>query len=212
MSPTNFSLADAYYAATSESDALDVLSQLRVRYVLAKDTGSGQRRHYGPEHLLAQLRVTRGSSGVLTVGGATLDVPALERHRLVYESAPKRPTRGSSLSSRKPQYQLYEIVEGALLTGQTSPGAAVVLRLDLRTKLGAPLFYTTRAHADSGGSFTFRVPYPTESFSSDVSASSEYILSTRGLSTGVQVTRGDVREGREVVVRGLRDDPVKTDH
>jgi hypothetical protein len=103
----SFELAERYYAADTEAEALDILRELRVRYVVVRGSGSGHGAGYGPASMLVRLHRLRGSSGSVKTGeGASRRVPALEHHR-----PPRRPGRDERAGRSRPAYAL-EVVPG----------------------------------------------------------------------------------------------------
>ena len=58
-------------------------------------------------------------------------------------------------------YKVFEIVEGALITGSAAPGAVVGVRIGVFTNRGRKILYATHAIADVAGRYRVRVPYAT---------------------------------------------------
>ena len=86
---------------------------------------------------------------------AGLRLPALERHRLVYESTLKL-----ALAPDAPAfYKVFEHVAGARVEGSAPPQASVEARIGLRTNRGRELVVRTRATADSAGRYRLRLAY-----------------------------------------------------
>lgn len=145
-----FAASEAYFSAESESAGLEILEQLRVRYVLVGPTGSGHGHGYGPASLFARLRrEDEAAAG----GGSPISTLSLERHRLVYESEPLD-ARGD-----EPQWMLFAVVPGARLVGTAEPGAVIEARLGLRTRQGRSFRVVARAAADAGGRYVLVLPY-----------------------------------------------------
>ncbi|MEE2673906.1 MAG: STT3 domain-containing protein, partial [Myxococcota bacterium] len=184
-----FEAAERYFASPNERGALEVAADLRIRYVLVREAGSGHaRRPYEARSMLVRLHNLRGSAGRLRQAGDLVFAPALTRHRLIYES----PAYGEQTG----RFKLFEIVKGARVEGQTLPGAVVEGRLSLEGVNGQPLEYRTYGRADAEGRYAVRLPYPTEPFASQFSAASAYALETAGVIAAFTLDEAAVREGR----------------
>jgi hypothetical protein len=81
----------------------------------------------------------------------------VRRHRLVYETPPKR----FGGSPERPGLKVYEHVAGARLFGRTAPGAAVRSSLTLRTSQDRSFEFVATARADAAGCFEIVFPYAT---------------------------------------------------
>ena len=128
-----FARAEAYFAETSESAALRIAEALRARYVIVRGAGSGHAQSYAPESLLKRLHRLNGTEGRVRAGDESpaAYVPALARHRLIYDA---RAAGGPNDGSR-PSYKIFEIVPGARIVGFASPQAEV--RAELRIASGS---------------------------------------------------------------------------
>ncbi len=106
---------------------------------------------------------------------------------------------GQMMSSVK----IFEIVEGALLTGQTVPRATVQVELDLQSHTTGRTFvatYVTQAEED--GLFSLRVPYPTGPGSpTEVTALSLYRVLTPDRTYLVEVDESQVRTGASLPLK-----------
>lgn len=179
----NWELAGRYYAALREEEALAIAARLRVRYVVARPTGSGHGVRYGPRALAARLLSPwRG------------DVVPLRHHRLVYASAPY--PSGFGPRARPVHYGIWEIVPGARVAGRAEPGAPVTVRLPLRTARGHAFAFEDRVRADAAGRYELVLPYPTRPFGDGVAPAGVYRVSSGARSAPLAVPEAAVREGR----------------
>ncbi len=78
VGPRNFALAERYFSAPSETEAVGILEELGVRYVVVRGGGSGQGRGYDSRSMFARLQFLRGVSGSFDEGaGPPVRLPAL---------------------------------------------------------------------------------------------------------------------------------------
>lgn len=151
VSPENVKLASRYYEATDEDAAIEILEQLRTRYVVADYKGAGHPPYAIPS--MARRLVDMAGSGkevVIDGTGRTQWIPALTRHRLIY-AAPNG--AGGAW--------LYEIVRGAVVVGSATPGSLITAELELDSPSGHPRTWTIRQRANETGEFRMRLPYAT---------------------------------------------------
>jgi asparagine N-glycosylation enzyme membrane subunit Stt3 len=187
----NFERAARYFASP-EPEALEILEDLRVRYVV---TGPGAviGAPPGPRSMARALAVRDGAA----LAGSP-SVPALERHRLLWES--------SSLSPRDPDaaplYKVFEVVPGARIEGQAPAGARVALDLALRTGRGRDTGYRATTVADASGRFEFRVPHAAPGGTADVRAPGAYQIRCGSRVTRLRVAEEAVARGAQVLVEG----------
>jgi len=184
LGPENFARAGRYFAS-AEPEALAILESLGVRYVVT-GPGAVTAEHPGPDSMFRALRVRDGAA--LEAGAGA---PALERHRLVWESpslAPRDP-------GAAPLYKVFEVVAGARIEGRASPGEAIALDLALRTGRGRDTRYRARSVADASGRFAFRVPHPAPGGTRDIRALGPYQLRCGGAVLPIRV-------GEDAVARG----------
>jgi dolichyl-diphosphooligosaccharide--protein glycosyltransferase len=200
----NFALSEEYYLA-EEPRGSAILDRLGVRYVIFEHRGLAARREAAPGSLLAHLYFGDGSAGEtsLAVRGSRArvverPVAAVERHRLVFETAPRRGLRGP------PAFKVYEHVRGALLTGAARPGARVEARLALETNRGRRFDFLAVGSADAEGRFGLRFPYATRGSRTALRSAAEVEVRSGDGVARIAVGEGDVREGREVRVPALR--------
>jgi dolichyl-diphosphooligosaccharide--protein glycosyltransferase len=197
-----FALAEDYFAARSEEEALRVIARTGTRYVLVRSTGSGHARGpYARDSLFARLFDWNGSSTrvAAAAGEADLEVPALERHRIVYESSL---VLGRGPGARA-YARLFEVVEGARLLGEADPGAPVEARLALDGVHGR-FDFVARSRADASGRYALRLPYPNDRFSPAVRAARHYRVTSGAASGRAEIPEAAVRSGAEVPGPSLR--------
>ncbi|WP_424357537.1 oligosaccharyl transferase, archaeosortase A system-associated [Methanocella sp. MCL-LM] len=100
--------------------------------------------------------------------------------------------------------KVYEVVDGAKITGKADPGTNVTASLPL-TIGGRSFTYTQSGIADSAGSFTLTVPYATEamngtSYSSAVTPAGKYTLTLGNSTSQVDVPERAVQSGETINV------------
>lgn len=154
LGPENFELAERIYAG-SEAEAMPLLGELRVRYVVVGASPAAAGGRAGPGSLLRSLYQRDGAELVGPEAGLAR-VAAAERHRLVYESPPAEAGDGAL-----PLYKVFEVVAGARLEGFAPPGSRVELRIGLVSEHRRSGVYRASAVADASGRYAFRVPYAT---------------------------------------------------
>ncbi len=179
-----------------------ILEQTKTRYVLVRSTGSGHPSGYAGDSLFARLFYFKGSRGRPTGSDAGRHgtTPALQRHRLIYESPPLRGegTPGPSFC------KLYEIVPGARLVGWADPGSLVRVRLALSTVHGGHFEYTAIDRSDDAGQYVVRLPYSNQKFSPAVRVEGHYTLSSGEASANVVIPESAVLAGEVVPGPSLR--------
>jgi len=187
--PETFALADRYFAATREAEALAIGDQLGIRYVVVSPDGSGHSAGYRPDSVFAALHGRTGSEGVVTLRGRRIDLPALSHHRLIHEWLPG----GQPAAS----YRLYERVAGARVSGSTRPSAVVEARLELAADRSR-YAYEQHVVADREGRYALVLPYPNAPFSDQVRALGPWELSAGDATAHVEVSERAVQEGELV--------------
>jgi asparagine N-glycosylation enzyme membrane subunit Stt3 len=194
VAPLNFRRAEQYFAAVSESQALEILSPMDTRYVLVRSTGSGQSRSYSLDSQFTRLFRLKGSLGRPTERAGRHDsvVDALQRHRLVYQSASLRE------GGRIPFCMLFEIVAGAELVGRADPSAVIIISLSVEPRLGSRFEYRARIRANAAGEYRLRLPYSNESFSTNVRTADHYTLRVGERSAVVMIPESAVLDGTRV--------------
>jgi dolichyl-diphosphooligosaccharide--protein glycosyltransferase len=176
VAPENFALAEEYFSALHEREALEIIAPLRTRYVQVRSTGSGHGGEYKPSSIFHRLYLLRGSRNRVSRRGSSefVVVPSLKRHRIVYESPPadeRERTRNSLV-------KIFEVVAGARVVGDARPGAVVMVKLDVQSRHGEPFEYRSLTRADQSGRYALRLPYSNERFSPDVKVGEHYTIAS----------------------------------
>lgn len=115
----------------------------------------------------------------------------LERFRLVYET--KETSKVNNILV--PLCMVFEIVEGAHLTGETKPGSLVTATTELKTPRESSVSYSTSAKADKNGKFDLILPYATGTSSNTAIFASSYIVKTESAITSIVVKESQVKNG-----------------
>jgi len=187
-----FDLAQSFYQAQQPGTALDILEALQVRYFI---TGLGRLR---PNSFAAALHRFNDGSVDARIRTST------GRLRLITEGPPNgrpfrvRDPRGNRVEV--PAYKLFEVVEGAVIAGESEPNALATAELTLTTPLGRTS-HRIIGRADASGRLQLRVPYPSETPDAQqqsVRARGQWRVDLGGKQYEVSVTEIDVREGREI--------------
>lgn len=152
----SFAWARRYYLST-EAEMAPEMEARGIRYVVAQATSRFLPEHPGVGTLFHSLYFLDGSRFVPAPGVPVPEAPALERHRLVYESQPARFTDPDAPSL----YKIYEFVKGARVEGRARPGAEVDVEIGLRTNRRRRIVWRTAAVADRAGLYRVTLPYAT---------------------------------------------------
>jgi asparagine N-glycosylation enzyme membrane subunit Stt3 len=197
----NFALSEEYYLA-EEPRASEILDRLGARYAIFEYRALTSRRDLDPRATLARLYFGDGAAAEssIAVEGARprpvgVAVPAVERHRLVFETQRRRYGRWNV-----PGFKLYEHVRGALLEGAAEPGAEVVASLGVETNRGRRFEFRATTRADARGRYALRIPYASGGAPPAVRTAPEVELRSAGGVARTAVRETDVREGRVVEV------------
>jgi dolichyl-diphosphooligosaccharide--protein glycosyltransferase len=191
VAPRGFERARRYYASP-EPAASRILDELGVRYVIAQRDPPFLGPAPDARSTFAALYYFDGSERELPdAGGAAGVLPALERHRLVYESR----LRLAAAPDAPPFYKVFEHVAGARIEGRARPGAWVRAELGIRTNRGRELAYRTRARADPAGRYRLRVPYASRGGPPSVRAEPAWELACDGERASLVVDESAVRSG-----------------
>ncbi|XXF81143.1 peptide transporter [Myxococcaceae bacterium GXIMD 01537] len=136
------SRAVAALHARTEAEAVERAEALSVRWFLVTPESQVLGGRPSEDDVAAWLHEDAGLE--------TATREASGRLRLMHESEARR-----SNAPDKPTVRIFEVVPGAVLTGEAAPGASVEARLSV---FGRP--YVRRAIADASGRFHLRVAYP----------------------------------------------------
>jgi dolichyl-phosphooligosaccharide-protein glycotransferase len=159
----NFRLAHEFYLSPEER-ASQILDRLRVRYAVFEYRPIAARTRVEPDSVFSRLYLQDGAATeeALALRGPRVlrrehPMPALNRHRLVYETEPKP----QSPSNGRAAFKVYEHVAGARIVGRVEPGATVEASLEVETPRGRRFTWRALVEADPQGTFALRVPYAT---------------------------------------------------
>lgn len=174
------------YFASRESDAVRILDDLHVRYVLVQTLGD-----VPPARLVGEAMRKRMSVD---------DSPGLRHHRLVYESG----MTGEALESGRSEFRIFERVAGARLVGRAPPGAQVTASLGYESNRGRRGRYRTATKADSTGVYELRLPYASRGGPPGVVPEGPYFVQAAGSTASMPVDEQAVRTGARVPGPDLR--------
>ncbi|MEE8166554.1 MAG: hypothetical protein V3T64_13375, partial [Myxococcota bacterium] len=192
LDPDLFDLADSFYRAVDSQEAIEILSELQVRYFVTSLSLLNPGTFAQAVHRRNDISSIRQRSR--STGRVRLIAAGPKNGRPIELVGP--PERRSLL----PPLKLFEFVEGAVLVAQVEPNALAVARLELRTPRGTSR-HSVSQRADESGLLRLRVPYPSETGGPDrppihaVGVWRVYIGNDR---YDVIVGENDVQEGHEV--------------
>jgi hypothetical protein len=197
-----YDLARSYFDAEDEEAAYQVALALGARYTVATNKGSGQTFPSSP-HSVGQRLWRRLGNGAPAASGS--GSPALARHRLVW--AGDLSGRPRDLQEPAPdRVAVFEIVPGAWITGEASPGASVGFELALVSGAGRSS-YRARTQASPDGRYAIRLPYPTDvPVSPSVRAAGAYRVRSGGRTAELEVREADVRAGATLTGPDLKEE------
>ncbi len=118
-----------------------------------------------------------------------IDQSGLGHYRLLYETQGIDPVK------------VFQYVKGATINGTASPGAIVDISLNVSTPDGNETYYSTTT-SDTGGAYSFTVPYPTSGLSGVVQTGPAYTISSGTSSISVQVSEEATDNGETVNAGG----------
>jgi len=190
----NVDLASRYYETDSESEGLGILEDLHVRWGVVDRSGAGLLgRPYPASRLTARMSGHRGSTIRLDGSSSSSEVaPALERHRLVYETPGERRA-----------VRVFEIVAGARFEGRAEPGSIIRVRLPLKSEVSR-FEYRARVEADESGRYLLRLPYSTEDVDAYVTPRGPYRIRLGEQEFRLSVPERAVRDGSLLAPGELR--------
>ena len=195
----NFELVQHYYRSR-EPAASKILDRLGARYVVAQRDSGFLSDSPGERSVFNALYLHDGSEFRRRYGARDDEiVPALRRHRLVYESRLKVE---NDIDGRA-HYKVFEHVPGAQIVGRAAPGARVRLRLPLTTNRDRKGVYRASTTADAKGRYRLRVPYANKGGPPSVRPGSHYILECGDESVRVRIAERSIRSGADVRAAGL---------
>ena len=137
-------------AASDDEEAFRLAQATGARYVLA--TPAVRLVGFPPEASRTGLVAWLSDHAGMAVDGR----PATAHFLLVYDSLEQRRKTPSSSA------RVFQVVPGAVLTGQGQPGEPVTAALRLRNHHGQTFEYMRMGQVDAAGRFELRVAYPTE--------------------------------------------------
>lgn len=172
----NLRRGEAYFRSP-EPDAIRVLEDLEVRYVLVETLAGA-----GPQQLARNVMRSR-----LTLD----DSPGLTRHRLLWES----PLGLGGRAAPQSELRIFELVRGAVVEGTAPPGAHVLASLRYESNRGRLGVYQNATEADPAGRYRLRVPYGTHGSPPGVATDRAYVLRAEGQVEQLAVSEESVREG-----------------
>jgi len=189
LGPEAFAFAERAYQSP-EAEIAPELEKRRIRYVVAHEFPTFLERAPVDGSLFHALFALDGSQARDDAGGVR--VPALARHRLVFE------TLGRDFGDPEAPavYKLFETVAGADVSGRAAPGRTVEIALALRTNRGRSLVYETQVAAGADGRYRVRLPYATGGGPAAVTTAPYYRIACDGEVRALVVGEPAVQEGR----------------
>jgi asparagine N-glycosylation enzyme membrane subunit Stt3 len=121
----------------------------------------------------------------------------LPHFRLVFESSPRR-------RFRKPEYKIFEYVEGARVVGYAEPGAEVQAALAYSTDRARRGVMRATTRANPEGVYQLVLPYANHAAPGSIRPGAEYNLESGGRRAPLVIGDRQVVEGREVAGPDLR--------
>jgi len=193
-----WALAEAYFALEDEDAAAELLEQARVRFVVVRASGAGHGSPPAAKAMLTRLFYLGGSERRRPQEPAKpAAIPALKRHRIVYESA-QRGKLGA------PLFRVFERVAGARVEGVAEPGTLIEVTLPLRDPRGKVHRYKASAFADSGGAYALVLPYSTDPDAPQLPVIAAYELRGGGVAAMLPVPEQAVLSGLTIAGPELR--------
>lgn len=190
----NYLLARRYYQS-EEDAAADLLDRLGVRYVVAQYAPNYLGEDPVDRSMFFSLFAHDGSASDAPPGEPPwAAVPALERHRMIYESVPLVRTT----PPRDSFYKVFEYVAGARVVGRTAPGERIRATLPVRTNRRRKFSYRAYAVGSSDGRYEFRFPYANSDGPATVRVGPHYTLECDGKTARVSIDERAVTTGARI--------------
>jgi dolichyl-diphosphooligosaccharide--protein glycosyltransferase len=175
----NMRRATAYFVSR-EPDAVRILDDLRVRYVLT--------------HTLADADPALLRGDAMRRRMSLDDSPGWRHHRLLYESR----LEGDRAEIGRSEYRLFERVAGAHLRGRAPPGATVLARLGYESHRGRRGTFESAVAADAAGRYELVLPYATRGAPPGVRSEAAYEIYCEGRRALVAIAETDVQSGAAI--------------
>jgi len=195
-----------FFMSESEQEAKAVMDKLKVKYVIT-DTPMlndkfGAIAHFAGKDSKDYFKQVNRTS--VSAKEKLLNTEIFKLHdrnganlgnlRLVHES-----NVFNVAHNKSNVVKIFEYVQGAKITGTSSPNKPVNVALYLKSNAGREFKYENKAMADMNGSFEITVPYSTEKTDSGINAISAYKLSV-----GENITRKAIYINESDVLNGNR--------
>lgn len=204
-----------FWVTEEEATALRIARESKIRYVVVRAVHGlktdydlvvqGQERGALPANIVApefrpkktmHTRLMQGDGSMMTLGDDML--PALESFRIVYEGNYLL-TKEDGTPTDLSYYKVFEVVNGAVITGKVARADSVILALELQTTRQRTMTYLSRVYADRDGTFKVRVPYATTGLQGDTRPLGDYkVYVGREMKGSVAVSEADVVNGGTV--------------
>jgi dolichyl-diphosphooligosaccharide--protein glycosyltransferase len=165
------------YLRSAESDAVGVLRDLNVRYVVVETLAASGAGLLGRNTMRSRLSLD--------------DSPGLEHHRLLWES----PLATGADALPRSELRIFEFVPGALVEGAAAPGAQVRAALRYVSNRGRNGVFETAVYADESGRYRMRLPYATVAGPPGVATDPAYLIGSVGHSARLAIDEAAVQNG-----------------
>ena len=196
-----------FFMSESEQEAKAVMDKLKVKYVIT-DTPMlndkfGAIAHFAGKDSKDYFKQVNRTS--VSAKEKLLNTEIFKLHdrnganlgnlRLVHES-----NVFNVANNKSNVVKIFEYVQGAKITGTSSPNKPVNVILYLKSNAGREFKYENKAMADMSGSFEITVPYSTEKTDRGINAISAYKLSVGENITekAIYINEGDVLNGNRI--------------
>ena len=190
----NFAWARRYYLGT-EDEMVEELAQRRIRYVIAQPHSRFLEEKASAGTLFYSLYFLDGSRFEPEPGFPEVPtVPALSRHRLVFETLGVRFSEDDALAV----YKIFEVVPGAEVVGEAPAGSRVRASITLRTNRKRSVKYEAEAIAGADGLYRLRLPHASAGGPSSIRTRLYYILHCGAQKRRVSVREAAVQAGSRI--------------